>query len=142
VEHLLLETGQPDVEYRVDAQLSAEQLSDLFRRSGILRPVDDVDRIAAMIRNSNLIITAWQAGRLVGVARSLTDYAYCCYLSDLAVDRDCQRVGIGRELVRRTKAAVGEQSMLLLLAAPEAMEYYPKIGMEAVSNGWIIKRLS
>jgi GNAT superfamily N-acetyltransferase len=94
-----------------------------------------------MIRHANLIITAWGADRLVGVARSLCDYSYCCYLSDLAVDRDFQGAGIGSELIRRTKAAAGDQSMLLLLAAPESMAFYRKIGMEAVANGWIIKRL-
>jgi predicted N-acetyltransferase YhbS len=93
-----------------------------------------------MIRNASLMITAWRSGRLVGVARSLTDFAYCCYLSDLAVDRDLQCAGVGSELVRRTKAAAGDQSMLLVLSAPDAMDFYPKIGMEPVDNGWIIKR--
>ena len=132
---------QSQVEYKNDAPLTAEQLADLFRRSGIRRPVDDLGRIAAMIRHANLIVTAWHEGRLVGVARSLCDYSYCCYLSDLAVDRDFQGAGIGSELIRRTKAATGDQSMLLLLAAPESMAFYQKIGMEAVANGWIIKRL-
>ena len=129
-----------EVEYKRDAPLTAEQLADLFCRSGIRRPVDDLARITAMIRHANLLITAWHDRRLVGVARSFTDYAYCCYLSDLAVDRDFQHVGIGGELIRRTKAAVGERSMLLLLAAPASVGFYQKIGMEAVTNGWIIKR--
>lgn len=128
------------LEYRTNAPLTAEQLADVFRRSGIRRPVDDLPRITAMIRHASLIITAWRGEQLVGVARSLTDFSYCCYLSDLAVDRELQRSGIGRELIRRTKEAVGDNSMLLLLSAPEVMEYYPKIGMEAVQNGWIIKR--
>lgn len=132
---------QSQVEYKNDAPLTAEQLADLFRRSGIRRPVDDLGRIAAMIRHANLIVTAWHDGRLVGVARSFCDYSYCCYLSDLAVDRDFQGAGIGSELIRRTKAPTGDQSMLLLLAAPESMAFYQKIGMEAVANGWIIKRL-
>lgn len=132
---------QSQVEYKFDAPLTAEQLADLFRRSGIRRPIDDLVRIAAMIRHANLIITAWESDRLVGVARSLTDYSYCCYLSDMAVDRDFQRAGIGGELISRTKAAAGNQSMLLLLAAPESMGFYQKLGMEAVTNGWIIKRV-
>lgn len=129
------------IEFLTAAPLSAEVLADLFRRSGIRRPVDDLPRIASMIQHANLMITAWQAGRLVGVARSLTDFCFCCYLSDLAVDRDFQGTGIGRDLVRRTKAAIGDSTMLLLLSAPEAMEYYPKIGMEPVQNGWIINRI-
>jgi hypothetical protein len=124
----------------INAPLAAEQLADLFRRSGIRRPVNDLKRIETMILNASLTITAWQGGRLVGIARSITDFCYCCYLSDLAVDRDLQRCGIGRDLVSRTKSAVGDDSMLLLLSAPESMEYYPKIGMEAAQNAWIIKR--
>jgi GNAT superfamily N-acetyltransferase len=93
-----------------------------------------------MIRHADLMITAWRSGQLVGVARSLTDWRYCCYLSDLAVDRELQRRGIGAELVRRTKAAVGEESMILLLSSSEAMGFYTKIGLEAVANGWMIKR--
>lgn len=128
------------IDYRADAPLTAPQLADLFRRSGIRRPVDDLPRLEAMIRHADLLITAWRAGHPVGVARSLTDWRYCCYLSDLAVDRQWQRTGIGTELLRRTKAAVGEESMLLLLSAPEAMDFYPRIGLEAVANGWMIKR--
>lgn len=132
---------QLEIEYKINAPLTAEPLADVFRRSGIRRPVDDLARMADMIRHANLIITAWKAGRLVGVARSLCDFSYCCYLSDLAVDREFQGAGIGSELIRRTKAAAGDRSMLLLLSAPEAMEFYQKLGMEAVANGWIIKRL-
>ena len=75
-----------------------------------------------------------------GIARALTDFSYCCYLSDLAVARQYQRHGIGRELIQRVKRCVGEKSMLLLLSSPEAMQYYPRIGLEPVANGWIIKR--
>lgn len=135
-----MKTDQADIEYRIDATITAAELADLFRRSGIRRPVDDSDRLSAMIRHASLVITAWRSGRLVGVARSLTDFSYCCYLSDLAVDHDLQGAGIGTELVRRTKAAAGEHSMLLVLSAPDAMGFYPKIGMEPVDNGWVIKR--
>lgn len=93
-----------------------------------------------MIANANLIICARDGTKLVGIARALTDFSYCCYLSDLAVDPDYQRLGIGRELIERTRAAIGDESMLLLLASPEAQNYYPHIGFEAVHNGWIIAR--
>jgi len=129
-----------EIDYRDDAPVSAEQLSDLFRRSGIRRPVDDLPRLEAMIRHAALMVTAWQSGNLAGVARSLTDWRYCCYLSDVAVDRALQHRGIGTELVRRTKAEVGDESMLLLLSAPEAMGFYERVGLEAVANGWMIKR--
>lgn len=128
------------ISYRDDMRISPEQLAEVFRNSGIRRPVEDLPRLAAMLEHGNLLVTAWDGDTLVGVARALTDFSYCCYLSDLAVDRRYQRRGIGRKLIEHVKAAIGERSMLLLLAAPEAMQYYPKVGFEAVSNGWIVKR--
>lgn len=129
------------MDYAIEPSPDAAEVADVFRRSGIRRPVDDPERIGRMIEHANLIVTARHEGRLVGIARALTDFCYCCYLSDLAVDREYQRSGIGVELVRRVREAIGEQSMLLLLAAPEAAEYYPKIGFEKVENGWIINRV-
>lgn len=120
--------------------ITPEQLAAVFEASGIRRPTTDLGRMARMLEHGNLLVTAWAGEHLVGVARALTDFSYCCYLSDLAVDREYQKRGIGRELIRRVSDAIGEQSMLLLLAAPEAMDYYPRIGFEAVANGWIIKR--
>jgi GNAT superfamily N-acetyltransferase len=130
------------IEYRVDAGLSAAELAALFDRSGIRRPTGDLARIRHMIDNASLTITAWDGEKLVGVARALTDFVYCCYLSDLAVDRDYQRHGIGRELVQQVRSTIGEETTLLLLAAPEAMEYYPKLGFQPIHNGWIIKAKS
>lgn len=128
------------ISYRDDVQITPEQLADVFRHSGIRRPVDDLPRLATMLRHASLLVSAWDGERLVGVARALTDFSYCCYLSDLAVDERYQRRGIGKTLVARVRTAIGERSMLLLLAAPEAMEYYPGLGFEAVPNGWTIKR--
>ena len=94
-----------------------------------------------MIDNANLTVTAWDAEKLVGVARALTDFVWCCYLSDLAVDQEYQHQGIGRELIRQIQAQIEDgEAALLLLSAPEAMDYYPKIGMTPIQNGWIIKR--
>jgi GNAT superfamily N-acetyltransferase len=120
--------------------VSAAELAALFRASGINRPVDDLPRLEKMLAHANLVIGAYVDGHLAGIARALTDFSYCCYLSDLAVAKDYQRHGIGRELMRRVKQRVGDQSMLLLLSAPEAMGYYPKAGFEKVENGWIVKR--
>ncbi|MEO8225117.1 MAG: GNAT family N-acetyltransferase, partial [Gammaproteobacteria bacterium] len=116
------------VSYSDSPDISPEELAELFRSSGIRRPIDDLPRLATMLRHANLIIGAYSDGRLVGVARALTDFSYCCYLSDLAVAEEHQHRGIGRELIERVRARIGEQSMLLLLSAPEAMEYYPKVG--------------
>jgi GNAT superfamily N-acetyltransferase len=128
------------ITYQTDAAISAQQLADLYRNAGLRRPVDDLERMACMLKHANLIVSAWQEGRLIGVARAMTDFSYACYLSDLAVRKEDQHRGIGRRLIDCVREAIGPQSMLLLLAAPEAMDYYPKTGFDPVANGWIIKR--
>jgi N-acetylglutamate synthase-like GNAT family acetyltransferase len=85
-------------------------------------------------------VTAWDKDKLVGIARSLTDFSYCCYLSDLAVRKDYQKGGIGKKLIALTKEYIGDHAMLLLLSAQTAMDYYPKVGFQKVENGFIIKR--
>jgi len=130
--------------YAVEDAVSVQEFIDVLKRSGLdaRRPVDAPDIIQGMVENADLTVTIRdEAGQLVGVARSITDFAYCCYLSDLAVDRDCQRQGIGQELIRRTKdAAGGDKIALLLLSAPDGMEYYPKIGLENFDNCFGIRR--
>jgi ribosomal protein S18 acetylase RimI-like enzyme len=128
------------IEYCTNSPVTAVQLADLFDGSGIRRPIGDLLRIQQMIDRADLIITAWDGEKIVGVARSLTDFCYCCYLSDLAVHREYQRQGIGKDLVNRTRKAIGDRTALILLAAPEAMDYYPKIGLLPITNGWMIKR--
>lgn len=129
-----------DLTFRINAPVSTGQVIEVFRSSGINRPVEDEARIAQMLRYGNLTITAWHGGQLVGFARSLTDYCFCCYLSDLAVRSDYQRRGIGKKLIELTKAQVGEQTTLLLLAAPAAKDYYPKTGMDRYVDTFVIKR--
>ena len=119
------------ITYRTGSDLDLDAVLELYRAStlGERRPVDDRDRMAAMIRNANLVITAWDGNLMVGIARSVSDFAYCTYLSDLAVRESHQRAGIGRELIRRTREAGGRAS-LILLSAPAAVDYYPRIGFE------------
>jgi ribosomal protein S18 acetylase RimI-like enzyme len=132
--------------YAVNDKIEPEELAALYRRAGLNRPVDDLERIEAMIFHADLIVSAREGspdmnpGRLVGAARSITDFRYCCYLSDLAVDPDHQRAGIGWELVRRTQQALGGEVMILLLSVPTAMEYYPKIGFEKNDRAFFIPR--
>src|SRR5690349_13511197 len=116
--------------YAVEKALTGAEFVDVLRRSGLAerRPVDEPDRVAKMLEHANLVITARDGKKLIGVARSLTDFTYCTYLSDLAVDREYQKQGIGKALIDRTREAVGD-SMVLLLSAPKAMSYYPHIGM-------------
>ena len=117
-----------------------DKIIDVYNSSGINRPTTDKERIEKMYSNSNLILTAWDKDKLVGISRSLTDFCYCCYLSDLAVRKDYQKSGVGQKLIQLTKEKVGEQTSLILLSAPTAMEYYPKVGMQKIDNGFIIKR--
>lgn len=127
--------------YRTNYPLDPLDIVRVFENSGIRRPTTDLPRIARMFASPCLVLSAWDGETLIGVSRSLTDFAYCCYLSDLAVDRKYQHQGIGRELVRRTQAIIGDEVSLILLSAPEAMDYYPKIGFEPARNAFIVKRM-
>jgi predicted N-acetyltransferase YhbS len=129
-----------EIQFRINEKLYAQAVIEVFKSSGIVRPVDDVKRIQTMLDNSNLTVSAWNGTELIGLARSVTDYSYCCYLSDLAVKKEHQKFGIGKTLIELTQEAIGEQTMLLLLSNIPAMEYYPKVGFEKVENGFIIKR--
>ncbi len=129
-----------EIVYAIEEKPEAAEVAELYRRAGLIRPVDDLERMGRMIAHANLIVCARDGERLVGLARSLTDFSHCCYLADLAVDAEYQRQGIGKKLIERVQEAIGEESMLLLLAAPKAMPYYPHVGFRAVENGWIIPR--
>jgi predicted GNAT superfamily acetyltransferase len=128
--------------YRSNIKITVEDFIDLLKRSTLdeRRPVHDRERIQKMLDHSNVLITAWNGDRLVGVSRALTDFSFCCYLSDLAVDKTYQHSGIGKELVRLTHESAGMQAMLILLAAPAATQYYPKIGMAAFPHCFILNR--
>jgi GNAT superfamily N-acetyltransferase len=128
------------IDYRENVLLEAAEIARVFAASGIRRPTQDIARIARMFAHANLVLSAWHEDQLVGVCRALTDFSYCCYLSDLAVDRAYQQHGIGKTLVSRVQEIIGDEVALILLSSPEAMSYYPKIGFEPVTNGFIIKR--
>jgi GNAT superfamily N-acetyltransferase len=135
------------IQYQHDRKISEAQFVDLLKRSTLAerRPVDDPVCIQAMLQHGNLLCTAWDGDKLVGVARSVTDFEFCCYLSDLAVDEAYQKKGIGKELVRLTQSRLGKKALLILLAAPKAEGYYPKIGFEAHRSAWVLaegKRLT
>jgi len=128
--------------YGIEPGLSVEEFVDLLIRSTLAerRPVDEPDRVRRMLERADIVVTARLDGQLIGVARSLSDGAFVTYLSDLAVDVNQQRSGIGRELVRRTREAAGPDCSLVLLAAPAARGYYPKIGMEHDNSCWMFPR--
>lgn len=120
--------------------ITPQEFCSVLRRCslGARRPLEDAERIASMLKNADLIVTAWAGELLVGVARSVTDFAYCCYISDLAVDEAWQGRGIGKELIRRTQARLHPEAKLILLSAPNATSYYPKIGFEPHPSAWVI----
>jgi predicted N-acetyltransferase YhbS len=128
--------------YRLEPELTPEDFIDVLRRSTLAerRPVQDLDTIRAMLKNADVIVTARLDGLLVGISRAITDFAYCTYLSDLAVDGKYQRQGIGRELIRRTHETAGLKTSLVLLSAPKARTYYPHIGMTQHDSCWVIPK--
>ncbi len=130
------------IEYRDNATITAEQAIDLYKRStlGERRPIHNVQTFDAMVKNANLTITAWDGESLVGISRSLTDFAYVAYLADLAVDQQYQRSGIGKQLIEETKVRLGPECMIVLLAAPKANEYYEHIGFEHNPRAWTLKK--
>ena len=131
-----------NVTYQTEPHLLPRDFVDVLRRSTLAerRPVREEDTVRTMLKNADVIITARRGEKLIGVSRAITDYGYCTYLSDLAVDVDFQRQGVGRELIRRTHEEAGLNTTLILLAAPDAKSYYPHIGMTKHESCWIIPR--
>lgn len=130
------------IAYALEPDLSAEEFRAVLVAStlGERRPVNDPGRLVRMLRQADIVVTARDGGRLVGVARAISDFSYCCYLADLAVDAAYQRQGIGKRLIAETRRAAGEESMLILIAAPAAEQYYPKIGMQQRASCWTFPR--
>ncbi len=127
------------ITYQTGNDLDLDAVIELYRAStlGERRPVDDRERMGLMLRNANLVVTAWDGELLVGIARSVSDFSYATYLSDLAVRLSHQKQGLGRELIRRTQAQ-GGKATIILLSAPKAVEYYPRIGMKSHPSAWTL----
>lgn len=128
------------IEYRFGNELDLDQMIDLYHAStlGDRRPVDDRQIMAEMLQHANLVVTAWDGDLLVGIARTLTDFAYVGYLADLAVRLQYQHGGIGVKLIELIRSKMGPRSMLVLLAAPKAAPYYPKIGFTRHQSAWTL----
>ena len=129
------------IDYRNDAEISVEAAIDLYQRStlGERRPVDRPDIFAGMLKNADIVVTAWEGDHLVGICRTLTDFTYVAYVADLAVDAAYQRQGIGRRLVAETRRRLGSECMMVLLAAPLANDYYAKLGFTHNPRAWMLK---
>lgn len=133
--------GEPRIEYRYGNDLDVDEVIELYRAStlGERRPVDERATFESMFRHANLVVTAWDGALLVGVSRTLTDFAYTGYLADLAVRLSHQRRGIGVELVAKTRERMGPRASLVLLAAPRAVDYYPRIGFTRHDSAWVLR---
>jgi len=127
------------ISYRIGNDIDLDAMIDVYIDStlGERRPVDDRERMARMLEEADLVVTAWAGDRMVGISRSITDWVYCTYLSDLAVRLGYQSQGIGKELIRRTRDMT-PQATVILLAAPRAVDYYPKIGMTQHNSAWVL----
>lgn len=130
------------IKYKINAPVAVDQFTELLRDStlGERRPIDDRECMEGMIKNSNLVVTAWNEEKLIGIARSMTDFHYACYLSDLAVSTQYQHGGIGRKLQDITQAQLGPRCKLILVAAPAANSYYEHIGFVNNPRCWILER--
>ena len=130
------------IEYKINTPVTTDQFIELLRKStlGERRPIEDRECMEGMVTNSNLIITAWSSKRLIGIARSMTDFYYACYLSDLAVDKEYQSSGIGKKLQLITQEQLGPKCKLILIAAPAANSYYEHIGFTNNQRCWVLDR--
>ncbi len=128
------------ITYKINAELDIEDVCRLYDDSGLRRPTRDLLRMTEMYVNSPLVVSAWSGDRLIGVARTLTDFAWASYLADLAVAKDFQRTGVGKELYDLTRREVGAGSMLLLISVPEAQDFYKRIGLEKETFAFISRR--
>ena len=128
------------IDYKLGADISVEEAINLYKRStlGERRPVDRPDIFEGMLKHANLVISAWDGSRLVGISRSLTDFTYVAYLADLAVDAAYQRRGIGKQLIDETRQRLGRECMIVLLAAPMANDYYLKLGFQHNPRAWVL----
>ncbi len=128
------------ITYKVNTGLDVRAVAEVFQSSGINRPVEDLSRIRRMLNNANLLVSAWHDQTLVGLVRALSDFSYCCYISDIAVSRQYQRKGIGTGMVRVLRDQLSEEVMVLLIATEDAMNYYKHLCFEKHERAWYVPR--
>ncbi len=131
-----------NIKYKINPKLTTDEFIDILNRSilGKRRPINDKECIKGMIENADIIVTATIDNKIIGVARAVTDYNYCCYLSDLAVDEKYQKNGIGKQLISKVQEQLNDKCKIILLSALDATEYYPKIGFTKHSSAWTLAR--
>ena len=131
-----------NIQYKLNPKLTTDEFIDILNRStlGERRPIDDKECIDGMIKNADIIVVAIDSDKIVGVAKAVTDYNYCCYLSDLAVEQKYQKNGIGKQLISKIQEQLNDKCKIILLSAPDATEYYPKIGFIKHTSAWTLAR--
>jgi GNAT superfamily N-acetyltransferase len=131
-----------NITYKIDVIPDIEQLVDLFNCSDYfpIKDKTDLTRIEKMFKNSNIVVTAWENIKLIGLSRAISDFSYCCYLSDLCVRDEYKKKGIGKELVLLTKVTAGDECKLILQSSPNAINFYKNIGMENIDSAFIFQR--
>lgn len=140
------------VTYQINSAITPEQFTDVLSKSSLSasRPLDNYYVIKGMLDNADLLVTAWvneeheeavnnseSNKKLIGVARCVTDFSYCCYLSDIAVDEAYQKQGIGKSMIKKIEQQLPPSCKIILLSAPQASEYYPKIGFTKHESAWV-----
>ena len=128
------------ITYKVNEPIATEEFIKVLKTSTLAerRPINDLKCMKGMVENSNLTVSAIYGDKLIGIARSVTDFHYCCYLSDIAVDAEYQNKGIGKELIRITMQQLGKHCKLILISAPAAIDYYPKLGFKKHPQAWYL----
>lgn len=104
------------------------------------RLIKGADAVQQMLEQSNLTATAWVGGRLIGMARAITDFQQVCFLADLAVSEEFQLKAIGTTLQALIQQQLGEYCQLVTLALPKSNRYYPKLGFQEHPRCWVLPR--
>jgi len=128
------------INYTTNQKITSQEFIDILNRStlGERRPVDDEKCIQGMLDHADILVLAMDGEKIVGVGRAISDFNYVCYLSDLAVDVAYQKMGIGEKLIDKVKEELEEGCKIILLSAPAAVEYYPKVGFTQHPSAWVL----
>ena len=131
-----------NIEYKINEPITFKQFVGLLEKSRLAdrRPIHNSECMEGVVKNSNLVVSAWHGHKLIGIARSVTDFHYACYLSDLAVDQKYQKNGVGKILLSLTQEQLNEECKLILVAAPDANSYYEHLGFENNPRCWVLDR--
>ncbi|AZB16979.1 GNAT family N-acetyltransferase [Chryseobacterium indologenes] len=145
MEYVNLKVSKNDMSniiFKINEKIEIKTIKDLFFMSDYL-PISNMNddlRLQKMFDNANLVVSAWSENKLVGIARSLCDFSYCCYLSDICVNKEFRHLNIGKRLIEITREHAGKECKIILHSSEDALNFYDKIGMKRISEAFIIQR--